>query len=325
VIPYSESRLIVRDEGNLLNQQKDERGYFPDKRPIDLHMQLGVLNLDKPAGPTSHDVVSMVKKILDIKKAGHSGTLDPQVTGILPIALSSGTKVLQTLLQLPKTYICNMQVQNTEIEVVWKSFLQGFVGEIYQFPPLESNVVRKLRKRNIYEIQHLDELDNQVLFRVRCESGTYIRTLCDDLGRASGAGAFMKELRRIQTATFEEDDRVTLHQLFDAWMDFKEMGKEEGLRKVVLPIERMVIHLKEIIVHNDAIRSVCHGTTLGAQGVLAYTDGITKGEIIAAKSPKGELIGIGEALEDEMTEGNVFKVHKVIMDRNLYQQASTLN
>ncbi len=318
MIPYSESNLVYRNRDAIERQQGDTRGFFPDERPIDLHMRLGVINLDKPAGPTSHDVVSMVKRILGIKKAGHSGTLDPQVSGLLPIALSDGTRILQTLLQLPKTYVCNMQVRNSEIDVNWEDFLQTFVGEIYQFPPLESNVVRKLRKRHIYEIRHLDELNNQVLFSVTCESGTYIRTLCEDLGRAAGCGAFMKELRRTQTATFSEEDRVTLHDLFDAWMDYKELGKEEGIRQVVRPIERMVTHLHEVIVDVSAIRSVCHGTALGVQGVLAYSKGIAAGETVAAKSPKGELIGIGEALVDDFIEGNVFKIQKVVMSRELY-------
>ncbi len=317
------SNINWLDLDAFTSDREEPIGYFPHNRPIKDHIRFGMINLDKPAGPTSHDVVATVKKILEIKKAGHAGTLDPDVTGILPIGLLNATKILHTLHLLPKVYVCNMAKHSKIHAINWEQLFQDFTGVIYQYPPLESNVKRRLRKRTIYRLNFLEETDSEVLFEVECEAGTYIRTLCEDLGRASGVGAHMKELRRTRTGVFTEETRKTLNELFDAYMDWKEFGDETKLRSTIVPLEEGIVHLKEIIVKNNAVWSVSHGADLGAKGILGHSHKITKGETVAAKTAKGELIGLGEALVNfeglNETIEHAFSISKVVIDSSIYK------
>ena len=287
------------DNFTILNQEALEKakiskyGSKPENRSIDDYLRLGIIILDKLAGPTSHEVVSIVKEIFDMKKAGHAGTLDPGVTGVLPIALEGATKILGNLSNSKKEYICNMQITETVDEELIIKTMNLFEDEIYQVPPLKSNVVKKLRTRIIYELEFLEKIDNQVLFRVECQAGTYIRTLCEDLGKAIGTKAFMKELRRTKTGLFSENNVVTLHNLFDAFSEFKETNNEELVRKYVHPVEIMIVDFPKIIVKDQAIDPVCHGSQLNIPGVLGYTSFFANQEV-ALVSSKGELISIAE-------------------------------
>jgi len=175
-LPFEEfeREILVRKEA----ETDPNYGTDPNKRPIEDHIQFGIVNINKPSGPTSHQVSDIVKKILNIKKAGHSGTLDPRVTGSLPIALAKATKVVQTLLIAGKEYVCVMHLHQKVEEDKIREVINEFIGEIEQLPPIKSAVKRQLRKRNIYYLKVL-EIDGQdVLFRVGCQAGTYIRKLC---------------------------------------------------------------------------------------------------------------------------------------------------
>ncbi len=311
----------IIDDDEFQADKTADIGFTPFERPIEALIETGFINLDKPYGPTSHDVVATVKKILGISKAGHAGTLDPHVSGVLPIGLLRSTKVLHTLHLLPKSYIAVLKSTSKPLGS-WESVRENFLGEIYQFPPLESNVKRRLRKREIYSLEILETKENELLFEVSCEAGTYIRTLCEDMGRANGCLSHMSELRRIKTGVFTEDTCVTLHQLFDAYMDYKESNDESELRKLILPVEVAVPHLPEIIVKNSAVKNVCHGIPLGSNGVLGYSVNLVPGSLVAAKTAKGELIGLGEMLAQsyEIIEGStqVFKIRSVVMNQELY-------
>src|SRR5262245_18868752 len=128
-------------------------GYYPEKRPLNLLLNYGIVLLDKPAGPTSHEVVAWVKKILDLKKAGHSGTLDPGATGLLPIGLGDATKALGVLLFGPKEYIAVARLHSIDDYPNLNAVLDGFTGDIYQRPPQRSSVRRATRIRSIYELE----------------------------------------------------------------------------------------------------------------------------------------------------------------------------
>ncbi len=316
------SEIIWLDYDSFQQNRNENVGYHLDQRPIELLFKIGLINLDKPAGPTSHDVVATVKKILEVKKAGHSGTLDPNVSGILPIGLNNATKILHTFHLIPKNYVCNMEVHDKTKDVDWEEYFQEFTGLIYQYPPLESNVKRRLRKRTIYSLEFLEKSLSEVLFTVECEAGTYIRTLCIDLGRASGVGAHMRELRRIKTGPFDETSRVTLHNLFDAYMDYKETGDEKGLRNTILPIEFGTSHLPELVVKNSAVWNLCHGVRLGTSGILGFSQNINQEKIVAVKTAKGELIGLGTLLipasDLQKEHHSAFKIDSVIMPQDLY-------
>ncbi len=315
--------LIFLDENEYIDSQNSNLGNIPQNRPISDHIRYGFINLDKPGGPTSHEVVSIVKNILGIKKAGHSGTLDPHVTGVLPIGLLSSTKILSTLLHAPKIYICNMHSNNIISQNSFLKVSNYFTGPIYQVPPLKSNVVKQLRIRKIYEINFIDQKEKDILFSVKSQAGTYIRTLCKDMGRATGSPSYMKELRRIQTGPFKEDTLITLHSLFDAWEEFQETGEEKSLRNSIYPVEKAVSHLSAVIIRENAINAICHGIDLKVPGILAFQK-FAVNEPIAIYSPKGELIGIGLALQSseyllKNGNGNIIHPSKIIMERNVYK------
>jgi len=235
-------------------------GKKPAERPIGAYVQKGVINLDKPAGPTSHEVTSWVKKILELEKAGHSGTLDPNVTGLLPVMLGDATKAVDALLTAGKEYICLMKLHTEVPEKKIKSVLSEFTGEIFQKPSIKSAVKRETRTREIYYFELLEIEDNNLLFKVGCEAGTYIRKLCHDMGLAAGTGAHMQELRRTKTGPFREDETlVTLHDLQDAYIAWKENSNEVSLRKVVSPMESGLSHLPRIVIRDNAVDAVCHG------------------------------------------------------------------
>ena len=153
-------------------------GKIPSTRTIEELLKYGIINLDKPPNPTSHEVVSYVKRILGIPKAGHSGTLDPQVTGVLPTALGKATRILDTLLLAGKEYVGNMRIHADVDEQKIRSIVGDYVGELYQRPPLRASVKRVLRKRTIYNSEILDINEREVLFRISSQAGFYVRKYC---------------------------------------------------------------------------------------------------------------------------------------------------
>ncbi len=271
-------------------------GKKPSERTIEEYIQKGVINLDKPAGPTSHEVTSYVKKILNLDKTGHSGTLDPNVTGLLPVMLGEATRAVDALLSAGKEYVCLMKLHAATPEKKVKNILTEFTGEIYQKPSIKSAVKRETRIRNIYYTELLEIEDSNVLFKVGCEAGTYIRKLCHDIGLALGTGAHMQELRRTKTGPFREDETlITLHDLQDAYIAWKESRNEELLRKVVRPMEFGLSHLPKIVIRDNAVDSVCHGAPLAAPGVLSVESGIEKEDLVAVFTLKGEAVSFGRA------------------------------
>jgi H/ACA ribonucleoprotein complex subunit 4 len=171
-------------------------GHKPSERPAEDYIRYGVINMDKTAGPTSHEVAAWIKKIMHLTHIGHGGTLDPKVTGVLPVTLEDSTKIVQALLHSGKEYICVMKPHGDAQETRVRHVLEEFQDQIYQRPPLRASVKRQLRTRRIYYIDFLELNGRNVLFRVGCEGGTYIRKLCYDIGEILGVGAHMQELRR---------------------------------------------------------------------------------------------------------------------------------
>jgi H/ACA ribonucleoprotein complex subunit 4 len=288
---------IKRDVFVKSESKSDEKsGIKPYERPIKEYIQRGVINLDKPAGPTSHEVTSWVKKILELEKAGHSGTLDPNVTGLLPVMLGNATKAVDTLLTAGKEYVCLMKLHTEVPEKELRRVFREFTGEIYQKPSIISAVKRETRVRNIYYLELLEAEDKNVLFRAGCEAGTYIRKLCHDMGMAMGTGAHMQELRRTKSGPFREDETmITLHDLKDAYVEWKENGNEAMLRKVVQPMERALMHLPKLVIRDNAVDALCHGAGLASPGVLTVESGIEKGDPVAIFTQKGEAVSFGVA------------------------------
>ncbi|MHA1976136.1 MAG: RNA-guided pseudouridylation complex pseudouridine synthase subunit Cbf5 [Candidatus Hodarchaeales archaeon] len=299
-------------------------GLSPDKRSVPDLLNLGIINLDKPANPTSHEVTAWVKNILSIKKAGHGGTLDPAVTGCLPIALGRATRSLQVLLPAGKEYICIMKLHEPRLKNEVEKVLEIFRGKIYQTPPVRSNVKRQLRVRKIYSLELVDHLDSQYsLLRIKCEAGTYIRKLCHDIGLILGTGAHMHELRRTQTGPFNENMSRTLQDLTDAWHYYNENGDERLIREIIQPIEAIHVNLPKIFIRDSAIDAICHGAQLTLPGVIKFTRNIDKNSLLAILSMKGELVAFGRSILTskkiaELQNGICARPIAVFMEKGTY-------
>ncbi len=266
-------------------------GKAPAKRTVRELLNNGFINLDKPAGPTSHQVVAWVKEILEIEKAGHGGTLDPAVTGVLPTGLGDAARALQVILVAGKEYVALMKLHKEVEEKKIREVCKSFVGEISQMPPLRSAVKRVRRTREVYYLEILEIQRTEVLFRVGCEAGTYIRTLCVDIGKKLGCGAQLIELRRSRVGNITEDSAVTLQDLKDAYIFWKDDGDDEELRKTILSMERLLEVVPKIVVRDSAIDALCHGANLAIPGVVELDDMIP-GEIAAVVSLKGEGVAL---------------------------------
>ena len=297
-------------------------GNIPEKRSVEELINYGIINLNKPSGPTSHQISDYVQKILNINKAGHSGTLDPKVTGVLPIALVKATRIVQNLLKSGKEYVCLMHLhKKIDEDLIYKT-AEEFVGKIKQIPPIRSAVKRQLRTREIYYLKILEIQDKDVLFKVGSEAGFYVRKFCHDFGLKLKTQAHMTQLVRTRVAIFNDKSWHSLHDLKDAYYLYKEEGNEEEIRKIILPIERAIEHLPKIWVLDSSISSLCHGADLNIPGISKYNN-FNENETIAVMTLKDELICLGESsinshsLKD-LDKGKVVKTKKVFMDINLY-------
>lgn len=320
LLPFENiKRKILTKKESVTNP---EYGLDPNKRPIEILINYGVVNINKPKGPTSHQAAEYLQKILHINKAGHSGTLDPAVTGVLPMALGRATRIVQTLLPAGKEYIGIMHLHKKVPITKLKKVLNEFVGKIEQLPPIKSAVKRQVRERKIYYIEIMEVEEQDVLFKVGCQAGTYIRKLCHDIGKKLGVGAHMAQLMRTKAGPFTEKDMITLQDLSDAYWLWKEKG-DEGIRKYIRPVEDAIPSVPKVWVLDNAADTICHGIDLKAPGISKINTGISKGDTVAIMTLKDELIALGHAElnSDEMIQkdrGVVVKTHKVFMEPGTY-------
>jgi len=212
------------------------------------------------------------------------------------------------------------QIPQNKVEEI----LDEFQGPLYQRPPVRSSVKRRLRIRTIYYNRFMEMDERNVLFKVGCEAGTYIRKLCYDIGEALGCGAHMQELRRTRAGPFIEDESlVTLHDisyLFNQWQETKD---ESMLRKFVYPMEKALQLMPQINVRDSAVDALCHGAHLTAPGVLSLDSGIKIDDTVAVFTQKGEAVTIAKAAVSsekmlKMDHGFVAKTKRVLMPRGMY-------
>ncbi len=288
-------------------------GQRPEDRSVEELIPRSMVVLDKPQGPTSHQVSAWVRDLTD-EKTGHSGTLDPNATGLLPMGIGRSVRLMDLLHDSPKEYIAAMRFYG-DIELgKLDDILKEFEGVIYQTPPVRAGVKRERRERTIHEIKRLDHKDSELLLKVRCESGTYIRTLCKDIGKTMGTGGHMMQLRRTLAGGFSEKDMITLHDLRDGFEYYWE-GKNDSLKRVLLPYERALDIFPKIRVKDTAAGAVLNGADLAAPGI-SEMEKFSKGDMVALISAKDEGIAVGKALyaaEEvvEMKKGIVFESKRV--------------
>ncbi len=287
----------------------------PDERDATERLAFGVVNLDKPPGPSAHQVTGWVRDLANTDRAAHAGTLDPKVTGCLPILLGDATRLAQVFLEGSKEYVTVLELHGPAPNDI-ESVLSEFEGKIYQKPPKKSAVVRRLRVRTIYELTALEIEERQVLLKIRCESGTYIRKLCHDLGLALGTGAHMGDLRRTGTTPFDDSTLVNLHDFTDA-LAFATEGDTEELLKTVQPAERALTHLPRITIAESAAREVGEGAPVYAPGVLSVeevSESATDEPLVACYTPDGAAVCLGRLVGDPSSkQGTVVDLERVLI------------
>ncbi|CAI9283052.1 unnamed protein product [Lactuca saligna] len=302
-------------------------GYSPLKRPLAEYIRYGVINLDKPANPSSHEVVAWIKRILRVEKTGHSGTLDPKVTGNLIVCIDRATRLVKSQQGAGKEYVCVARLHSDVPDVAKVArALETLTGAVFQRPPLISAVKRQLRIRTIYESKLLeyDADKHLVVFWISCEAGTYVRTLCVHLGLILGVGGHMQELRRVRSGIMgEKDNMITMHDVMDAQWSYDNYRDETYLRRVIMPLEVLLTSYKRLVVKDSAVNAICYGAKLMIPGLLRFENDIENGEEVVLMTTKGEAIALGIA---EMTtavmatcdHGVVAKIKRVVMDRDTY-------
>jgi len=304
-------------------------GYSPTNRPIDVLKNYGCINLDKPSNPSSHEVVAWVKKMLNVNKTGHSGTLDPKVTGCLIVCINNATRLVKAQQSAGKEYVAVVKLhQKLDNVKKLEKALDTLTGPCFQRPPLISAVKKELRVRTIYETKLIEYDDKRDLgiFWISCQAGTYVRTLCVHLGYLLGCGAHMQELRRVRSGAFKEDrTMVTMHDVKDAQWHFEQFNNEAYLRRVIMPLEILLVGYPRIVVKDTSINAICYGAQLMIPGVLRYESGIEVGAQVVLMSTKGEAIALAIAAMTTSTiatcdHGIVARTKRVIMDRDVYDK-----
>lgn len=302
-------------------------GKRPEDRTVEELLRNGVVVLDKPSGPTSHQVTSWVGNMLGADKAAHGGTLDPRVTGVLPVGVGIAVRAMDVLHYGTKAYVGVMKLHGNVDRKRLDEVFADFTGEILQTPPLKSAVKREMRARTIESLAILELSGRDVLFKVDCDAGTYIRSLCVDIGDALAAGAHLQDLRRTRAGTLTEDDAVSLHTLRDAVEEHKS-GNSSALRGMLRPMEILLAQVPRIVIKDSAVDAVCHGANLAVPGVIEIDERIRRGDPLALMTLNGEGVALGKSLMDaeeilKRGEGVAVDVSRVFMQPGTYMRLWT--
>ncbi|WP_408957615.1 RNA-guided pseudouridylation complex pseudouridine synthase subunit Cbf5 [Natrinema sp. 74] len=299
------------------------RGPPEERTPAEL-LTFGVVNLDKPPGPSSHQVSGWLRDAVaetltdrgvdeSIDRAAHAGTLDPKVTGCLPIMLGDATRLAPVFLEGGKEYVAVLEC-HAPVPADAESIIAEFEEPIYQKPPRKSAVSRRLRVREIYDLDVLETDERRLLIRIRCESGTYVRKLCHDLGLALGTGAHMGHLRRTATDPFDDRTLHDAHDFLDA-LAFWHADDDSGpLYDVVDPAERILEGIPRVVIATNAAREVAEGAPVYAPGVLEIDDGVEQDSLVACYTPDGAAVCLGELIGDpDAEQGVVIDLERVLV------------
>lgn len=223
-----------------------------------------------------------------------------------------------------KAYVCVMQLHGDVSREELEKAIGEFSGDIYQRPPVRSHVRRALRIRHVYRLELLEIEGRYVLLYIESDPGTYMRKLCWDMGLRLGVGAHMRELRRVAAGPFDENHGlVMLQELSEATYLWRTEGKEDLLRKAVLPGEYAACGLPKVVLRDSAVESVTNGAQLAVPGIAMYSSDLVRGSMVAMFTLKGELVGIGQALmaADELSKadkGLAVRPVRIVMERGVY-------
>ena len=230
-------------------------------------LKFSIINIDKPSGPTSFQISNFVRKSLNINKTSHFGTLDPQVSGVLPIALSRACRLNENFMHKDKTYVGIMRLHSEIDDEILKEEIKNFIGKIVQLPPVRSRVKRAERVREIKTFKIIEKDSKDILFEAQVEAGTYIRKLIHDLGEKIG-GAHMLELRRIKASIFSEENSTNLYD-FESGVEEYKKGNDAQLRKILIPAEFYIAQVMPIVqVKENSLKQLLTGKPLMRADIL---------------------------------------------------------
>jgi len=288
------------------------------EKPIEQLIKFSIVNIDKPAGCTSFDVVDRVRRLFGLEKCGHFGTLDPQVTGVLPICLEKACKIQDFFMHRDKIYIGKMQLHKQITRKELEAGMKKFIGKINQLPPRISRVKRVVREREVmqFKLISLDEKKKEAEFISEVQAGTYIRKLCSDLGDSLGIGAQMTELRRTKAGLFSNEDKefTTLEDLEKAYDEYKK-GDEKNLRKILIPAEIITELIEVIEVKPEFITKIGHGSPFFDEMPINLEKAK---KIIATKEPfavisDGKLLEIAK-FSDKFEQKSILAKPEVVLN-----------
>ena len=298
-------------------------GIDPENLTIEQRLSSGFILLDKPPGPTSHQIASWVRDLLGLERLGHGGTLDPFATGVLPLMAGKSMKLTKGILKTDKTYIAVLKfAQETNAEAL-NDVIDKLTGRIYNVPPEISAVKVQVRTRKIYSFELIESTSKQAIVKIACEAGTYIRTIARDMGLLLGYNVELKELRRENSGRFNLMDCVTLQEIADAVWLWKECDNSTALEKIIHPTEKLLLDKPYIIVKDSAASALCHGAPLLRPGLIEVSDKLSNGLEVAAFTSKNEVVGIVKMSKDfteisNETSGEIGKPVMILMEQERY-------
>ena len=298
-------------------------GGLPDERSVEERLASGFILIDKPAGPTSHQLASWARDLFGLERLGHGGTLDPFATGVLPLMSGKAMKITKKILTHKKTYICIFRFKETPDAKKLEEAMKRLKGRVYNVPPEVSAVKVQVRTRKIFTFEQIEMEGNDLVARVYCEAGTYIRTMARDLGLLLGMKVELKELRRETSGAFTLDDCITMQELADAVWLWKECNQPDALLRVIHPIEKMLLDLPSATVKDSAAAALAHGAPLLRPGLISIQSGVISGKEVLIETLKGEAVGIVTLTlnSDELVgidEGEIARPNMVLLDEGLY-------
>ena len=312
--------MHVLDESPSTNEAF---GTVPDDRTLEQRLASGFILVDKPAGPTSHQLAAWARDLLGLDRLGHGGTLDPFATGVLPLMAGRCMKITNKILKHQKSYIAVFRFRQEPDITALKSAMTAMTGRIYNVPPEVSALKVQVRTRTVETFELLDTDGNDVVARIRCEAGTYIRTMARDLGLVLNTPVSLKELRREHSGIFGLEHCVTMDQLADAVWLWKECGQEEALKAIVHPIEKLLVDVPSCQIKDSAVAALAYGAPLLRPGLVSIPKHLKKGTELLVTSMKNEAVGFVKLKADsndvaKMSSGEVARPSMVLMDTEVY-------
>ena len=283
----------------------------------------GIIVIDKPCGKTSHDMVGFIRRLTGIRKVGHTGTLDPEATGVLPVCIGNATKACELLTCEDKRYVAELALGMTtdtldaegEIlteqpvlcdEETIKKTIERFVGEIWQIPPMFSaikkdgkklyelarqgiSIEREKRKVIIHDISIIEiNMENQtVTIDVACSKGTYIRTLCDDIGMKLGCGAYMNKLKRVKSGRFSIEDAYKTEEI-------EKLFRENRFENALVPVDNVFCDYPKVVVDDRYADFIKNGVRVRMKDLL-------EGQIYRVYDRENNFLSLSECIDERLT------------------------